>query len=167
MEDWDETVSMCVMLKPRIWESEDQPTLVEVPSFGQVKLSEPVEFPFLFTIVDGRREDDISVTGKSRTDPERSSFSSLFETEGCPAPFTLGSGFFCFHCPGMEAADVPRTGYETHGVPALHQSLCSYAEARNVERGSSEKDMENEEKLTVMYEKLRVEVIPRVLSEKF
>ncbi|XP_062866266.1 uncharacterized protein C6orf136 homolog [Trichomycterus rosablanca] len=174
-EDWEETVSMCVLLKPR--ESEDQPTLVEVPLFGQVKLSEllawgankPADFPFLLTTVDGRREDDISVIGKLRTetkpDPEQSSFRSLFETEGCPAPFTLGSRFFCFHCPGMEFAPMPgdnlRTGYDANeDLPTSYTSLYSYAEMQNTQRGSSEKDMENEEKLAVMYEKLRME-LPR------
>lgn len=169
-EDWEETLSMCVLLKPR--EAVDQRTLVEIPLFGQIKLSEllalganrPTDFSFPLTTVDGRREDDISVIGKSRTEPkpdrEQSSFRSLFEAEGCPAPFTLGSGFYCFHCPETEpvpeAGDQLRIGHVF--FPRSFSSLCRYTETESMDRGSGEKDDENEEKLALMYEKLRTEV---------
>lgn len=161
---------MCVLLKPR--EAVDQRTLVEVPLLGQIKLSEllalgasrPSDFSFPLTTVDGRREDDISVMGKTRTEPkpdrEQSSFRSLFEAEGCPAPFMLGSHFYCFHCPGTEpvpeAGDMLRIGHVF--FPRTFSSLGSYAETQSMDSGSSEKDKENEEKLAVMYEKLRIEV---------
>lgn len=161
---------MYVLLKHR--EAVDQHTLVEVPLFGQIKLSEllalganrPTDFSFPLTTVDGRREDDISVTGESRTelkpDREQSSFRSLFEAEGCPAPFVLGSRFYCFHCPGTEP--VPEAGdklrIEHATFPHSFRSLCSYAETEHMDRGSSQKDNENEEKLALMHEKLRIEV---------
>lgn len=161
---------MCVLLKSR--EAVDQHTLVEVPLFGQIKLSELLalganrhtDFSFLLTTVDGRREDDISVNGKSRTetkpDREQSSFRSLFEAEGCPAPFMLGSRFYCFHCPGTEP--VPEAGNQLrigHGLfPRSFSSLYCYTETESMDRGSSKKDDENEEKLALMYEKLRIEV---------
>lgn len=161
---------MCVLLKPK--EAVDQHTLVEVPLFGQIKLSEllalganrPTDFFFPLTTVDGRREDDISVIRKSKTKPkldqEQSSFRSLFEAEGCPAPFMLGSRFYCFHCPGTEP--IPEAGDELRigHVPFPHSfsPLCSYAETESMNRGSSEKDNENEEKLALMHEKLRIEV---------
>ncbi|XP_058260794.1 uncharacterized protein C6orf136 homolog [Hemibagrus wyckioides] len=171
-EDWEETLGMCVLLKPR--EAVDQHTLVEVPLFGQIKLSEllalganrPIDFSFPLTTVDGRREDDISVTAKSRTeqnpDLEQSSFRSLFQAEGCPAPFMLGSCFYCFHCPGTapvaEAGDKLRIGHVF--FPRSFSALSSDTETVSMDRGSSEKDNENEEKLALMYEKLRIE-LPR------
>lgn len=161
---------MCVLLKPR--EAVDQHTLVEVPLFGQIKLSEllalganrPIDFFFPLTTVDGRREDDICVTAKSRTeqnpDLEQSSFRSLFQAEGCPAPFMLGSRFYCFHCPGTapvpEAGDKLRIGHVF--FPRSFSALSSDTETVSMDRGSSEKDNENEEKLALMYEKLRIEV---------
>lgn len=169
-----------MLLKPS--ETDEQHTLVEVPLFGQVKLGEfltlvanrPTDFVFPLTTVDGRREDDISVTAMSGPEKksawerrERGSFRSLFETEGCPAPFILGSHFYCFHCPGMEpvpeAGDQSTIGHKEHTCPPPScVSLCSHAEG--MERGTSEKDMENEEKLALMYEKLRIEVILQISS---
>ncbi|KAI5607761.1 hypothetical protein C0J50_9863 [Silurus asotus] len=169
-DHWEETLSMFVLLKSR--EAVDQHTLVELPVFGQVKLSElvasganrPADFSFPLTTVDGRREDDISVIGKSRTKPkpdlEQSSFRSLFKAEGCPAPFTSGSPFYCFHCPRTEptpeAEDKLRVGHVFFPRPVLR----SYAETESTERASSKKDNENEEKLALMYERLRIE-LPR------
>ncbi|XP_030645202.1 uncharacterized protein C6orf136 homolog [Chanos chanos] len=178
-EEWEESLSLYVLLKQG--ESEDQRTLVEVPLLGQAKLREflalgpsrSVDFLFPLTTVDGRREDDISVTGKMAMEEkteaetgERSSFRSLFETERCPAPFTLGSHFYCFHCPGMEP--LPQSGgkerlrmelklqasYSSSPFSVAH---CSYSESERVD-GNSERDMENEEKLALMHEKLRVEL---------
>ncbi|KAL6457482.1 hypothetical protein MHYP_G00344450 [Metynnis hypsauchen] len=172
-EEFEETVSLCVLLKPS--ETDEQHTLVEVPLFGQVKLGEflalganrPTDLVFSLTTVDGRREDDISIVKMSGTEKkpvweqrERGSFRSLFETEGCPAPFILGSHFYCFHCPGME--HVPVTGDRVRightCSPPSFTSLCSHAETEGMESGPSEKDMENEEKLALMYEKLRTEL---------
>lgn len=182
-EEWEESVSVCVLVGPG--ESGGQHTLVEVPQFGQMKIREllasgacrPMEFPFL-TTVDGSREDDISV-GKRVKDwgevagdterRERGSFRSLFEAEGCPAPFMFGSRFYCFHCPDMEA--VP--GYPSqsehpvgleNGPPdlalLLASSLCHYAERERVEGDHHQRDSEEEEKMALMYEKLRME-LPR------
>jgi hypothetical protein len=163
---------------------------VEVPLFGQIKLGEllapgglsrPVEFLFPFTTVDGSREDDISVgtskvqaegsktmmnEGETETEKrERGSFRSLFETEGCPAPFMNGSRFYCFHCPGMEPLPGYRNksghmiGLEKELSLLLHTSLySSYAERKTVEGGHSDREREDEEKLALMYEKLRIEV---------
>ncbi|KAF5909104.1 uncharacterized protein DAT39_001127, partial [Clarias magur] len=169
---WEETLSMCVLLKSR--EAVNQHTLVEVPLFGQIKLGEllalganwPADFSFPLTTVDGRREDDISVIGEPRaeikTDREQSSFRSLFEAEGCPAPFMLGSHFYCFHSPPQATEPVPEAGDKLRighvYFPPSFSSLCSYAETESMGRGSSEKDHENEEKLALMYEKLRVEL---------
>lgn len=172
-EEFEETLSLCVLLKPS--ETNEQHTLVEVPLFGQVKLGEflnlrsskPTDFIFPLTTVDGRREDDISIVGmpwteKSPGQRESGSFRSLFETEGCPAPFILGSHFYCFHCPGMEpvhvAGDRLRIEREEQTCfPSSSSSLCSHA-AEGMDKGHSEKDMENEEKLALMYERLRIEL---------
>ncbi|KAI4897802.1 hypothetical protein NFI96_021948, partial [Prochilodus magdalenae] len=175
-EEFEETLSLCVLLKPS--ETDEQHTLVEVPLFGQVKLgdflplgpSRPTDLVFSLTTVDGRREDDISVVGMFGTETklaweqrESRSFRSLFETEGCPAPFVMGSHFYCFHCPGIEhvpvAGDRLRIGHKVHACsPPSFTSLYSYAETEGMERGPSQKDMENEEKLALMYEKLRIEL---------
>ncbi|XP_029588118.1 uncharacterized protein c34h6orf136 [Salmo trutta] len=189
-EDWEETVSLCVLVQPGPGECDGQHTLVEVPLFGQIKLGEllapgglsrPMEFLFPLTTVDGSREDDISIgttkvqvegsktmmnEGETKTEKrERGSFRSLFETEGCPAPFMYGSRFYCFHCPGME----PLPGYgnksghmiglEKELSLLLHTSLySSYAERKTGEGGHSDREREDEEKLALMYEKLRIEL---------
>ncbi|XP_076864625.1 uncharacterized protein C6orf136 homolog [Brachyhypopomus gauderio] len=168
-EEWEETVSLCVLFTPR--EKNEQCTLVKVPLFGQVKLSElhalgtncPTDLFFPLTTVDGRRDDDISVTGKvwteSRPQREQVSFRSLFETEGCPSPFALGSHFFSFHCPGMEVADSLRVGHERQACTPMSQlSLCSHAQMGSTQSGLSEKNKENDEKLALMYERLRIEL---------
>lgn len=141
-----------------------------MPLLGQAKLSELLAlgpnrtFDLLFplTTVDGSREDDISITWKAGTGEdlrERGSFRSLFETEGCPAPFMLGSRFYCFHCPGMEShlmkVKKPEIILETQDYSGLQ---CSPAEMKSADRSTSQEDMEKEEKLALMFEKLRVEV---------
>ncbi|XP_026851461.2 uncharacterized protein C6orf136 homolog [Electrophorus electricus] len=176
LDEWEETLSLCVLFKPR--EKDEQYTLIKVPLFGQVSLNElqglgtnsPTDLFFPLTTVDGRRDDDISVTGKIRNgrrpqweQREQVSFRSLFETEGCPAPFTLGSHFFCFHCPGMEplleVAGRLRIEHEGQArYPLSPVSLCSHGELGSVEKGFSEKDKENEEKLAIIYERLRIEL---------
>ncbi|XP_020355790.1 uncharacterized protein LOC109903463 [Oncorhynchus kisutch] len=180
-EDWEETVSLCVLVRTVPGECDDQHTLVEVPLFGQTKLSEilaprgvsrPVEFLFPMTTVDGSREDDISVGKMNKGEwlhddaekRERGSFRRLFETEGCPAPFMYGSRFYCFHCPGMEP--LPGYGDKSGNMIGLEKELSlfhtslysSYTERETVEGGHSDKEREDEEKLALMYEKLRIEL---------
>lgn len=180
-EDWEETVSLCVLLRPKV--SEEQHTLVEVSHFGHAKLSEllalgpnrPFELLLPLTTVDGSREDDISITANDRKEghvegvapwKETASFRSLFETEGCPAPFVLGSCFYCFHCPGIEPLAISggrlnlRLGLEgqTSGLPPFPSVFLFQDDPNQVERKRSDTEKENEEKLAVMYERLRVEV---------
>ncbi len=172
-EEWEEAISLPVLFKPG--ETDEQHTVVEVPYLGPAKLSEllalgpnrPFDLLFPLTTVDGSREDDISITRKVGTEEnqlmERGSFRSLFETEGCPAPFTLGSRFFCFHCPGMksvlEIVDKAGKGQDEQSFyPALNVTHYSHAETERVDKSSSQRDKENEEKLALMHEKLRVEV---------
>ncbi|XP_028820055.1 uncharacterized protein C6orf136 homolog [Denticeps clupeoides] len=151
-EDWEAAVSLCAVL--RRGEPEDQRTLVDVPPCRQARIAEilaaassgHLDLLLPLTTVDGRREDDISVPGGAGAGPERrrdvavrerGSFRSLFESEGCPAPFASGSGFYCFHCPGTEP-------------PAASGGLA--------DGGPSEGDREGEEKLALMYERLRDEL---------
>nr|XP_055076783.1 uncharacterized protein C6orf136 homolog [Misgurnus anguillicaudatus]XP_055076784.1 uncharacterized protein C6orf136 homolog [Misgurnus anguillicaudatus] len=166
-EEWEEPISLCVLLKPA---ETNEHAMVEVPLLGQTKLSELLAlgpngtFDLLFplTTVDGRREDDICITGKVGTENEpreRGSFRSLFEMEGCPAPFILGSRFYCFHCPEMESHLEKRNVEEAQRLnSALRVVRCSPAEMQSVDKYSSQGDMENEEKLAQMFEKLRVEL---------
>lgn len=177
-QDWDGMVSLCVLLQPK--ESEEQRTLIEVSNFGQAKLSEllalgpnrPFELFLPLTTVDGSREDDISITAIDRKEgaavggEDSGSFRSLFEMEGCPAPFVLGSRFYCFHCPGLEPLVSSaqrlnmRHGLEAQasGLPPLPSLLHFQDEPDRVEGSKSDSERENEEKLAIMYERLRLEV---------
>ncbi|XP_042632735.1 uncharacterized protein LOC109057605 [Cyprinus carpio] len=172
-EEWEEAISLPVLLKPG--ETDEQHTVVEVPFLGPAKLREllalgpnrPFDLLFPITTVDGSRVDDIIITGKDGTEEnqliERGSFRSLFETEGCPAPFMLGSHFYCFHCHGMESVSEigvkPRKGQDEQSIyQPFNVMHYSHAETERVDKSSSQRDMENEEKLALMHEKLRVEL---------
>lgn len=118
------------------------------------------EFSFPLTTVDGRREDDISIDAVQR---QHGCFRSLFEAESCPAPFIYGSRFYCFHCPGAEP-DMSLNSHQEIGhdnnitdiplLPAI--SLCSHAEM--LKGNCTGDDGEREQKLALMYERLRIEV---------
>ncbi|XP_043073519.1 uncharacterized protein C6orf136 homolog [Puntigrus tetrazona] len=172
-EEWEEAIGLPVLLSPG--ENDEQHTVVEVPFLGPAKLGEllalvpnrPFDLLFPLTTVDGRREDDISISRKTGTEEiqptERGSFRSLFEAEGCPAPFMLGSRFFCFHCPETESVSetAPEAGKgrdEQSFYPVLNVIHYSHAETERVDKSSSQRDMKDEEKLALMHEKLRVEL---------
>ncbi|KAL0962113.1 hypothetical protein UPYG_G00335840 [Umbra pygmaea] len=187
-EDWEETSSLCVLVRPSPRECVSQHTLVEVPLFGQNKLGElldplglsgPVEFLFPLTTVDGSREDDISVRTKNvqvesletmsegwteAVKKERGSFQSLFDAEVCPATFIYGSRFYCFHCPGMELlpgyedTSAHVIGLEKELSTIFPSPLYSFAEREQMYRGKSDREREDEEKLALMYEKLRIQL---------
>ncbi|KAM4630536.1 uncharacterized protein C6orf136 homolog isoform 2-T2 [Polymixia lowei] len=178
-EEWEDSVSVCVLVRPG--ESDGQHTLVEIPLFGQTRIGEllapgankPMGFLFPLTTVDGSREDDISVgtnaDGLERNyadtaKREHESFRSLFEAEGCPAPFMYGSHFYCFHCPG--AQPLPACGIKSRHVIGLENKpldlsllmptfLCSNAERAE---SDNERESEGEEKLALIYERLRIEL---------
>lgn len=167
---------MCMLVQQG--ESGGLHTLLEIPLFGQNKLAELLapgthkssEFFFPLTTVDGSREDDISVDSFKRNSGdtvkrEHGCFRSLFEAERCPAPFMYGSQFYCFHCPGTEPVSSgvlkPRqdVGLENKPMelPLLRPiTLCSHAQ--RAEGGHTERESEREEKLAMMYERLRIEV---------
>ncbi|XP_061112319.1 uncharacterized protein C6orf136 homolog [Conger conger] len=172
-EDWEETVSLCVL--SGAGEHEGQSTLVEVHLLGQSQLGEllasgvgrPGEFLFPLTTVDGRREDDISISGEreggwSGAGQTSESFRSLFEAERCPAPYVGGSHFYCFHCPetapspGGGAKLSPGTGWGPEATgPTSH---CIHAGTERGDAGEREREREREEKLALMYERLRTEL---------
>ncbi|XP_070703208.1 uncharacterized protein C6orf136 homolog [Pempheris klunzingeri] len=175
-EDWEESLSVCVLV--RQGESDGLRTLLEIPLPSHNKLGELLalgdhktsELSFPLTTVDGSREDDISVSSLKRNSVdavkrEHGCFRSLFEAERCPAPFMYGSQFYCFHCPGTEP--VPGSGLKSRQDIGLDNkpaeppllpptSLCSHAERAEGEH--TEGDGEGEEKLAVMYERLRIEL---------
>lgn len=184
-EDWEETVSLCVLSEPG--EHGGQSALVEVHLLGQTRLGEllasgfgrPGEFLFPLTTVDGRREDDISVSGggeggggKRRRDGqirerEMGSFRSLFEAERCPAPFVWGSQFYCFHCPETEPSPGAGLKLSLRTGPGLRAggplrwpptSHCSHAESEGGDWEEREREREREEKLALMHERLRIEL---------
>ncbi|XP_076013260.1 uncharacterized protein C6orf136 homolog isoform X2 [Genypterus blacodes] len=176
-EEWEDAFSVCVLVLQG--EPDSQCTMVEIPLVNQIKIGEllaPVGFrsmqlPFPMTTVDGSREDDISVGIKADcinhadvVKKEHGRFQSLFEDERCPAPFHYGLHFYCFHCPVIELAPGCRLN-SRHVIGLLNKpmelplllpsSLCSHAE---IAGGHPERDKEGEEKLALMYERLRIEL---------
>lgn len=172
--DWDESLSVCVVVKQG--ESNSLHTLLEIPLSGYIKLGDLItlgsykspEFSFPLTMVDGRREDDISVESSLKhsgdaVKREHGCFRSLFEAERCPAPFMNGSQFYCFHCPSSEASSGLNNGKNigldkrTEDLHLLHSSFsCSHVQkAKGIH---TEGDGEREEKMAMMYERLRIEV---------
>lgn len=167
---------MCVVV--RQGESDGLHTLLEIPLSGDNKLGEFLalgahkssDFSFPFTTVDGSRVDDISIdsfkrNGVHAVKREHGCFRSLFEAESCPAPFMFGSQFYCFHCPGTEPVSGSKLksrrdiGLDNKPVELPvqpHTSLCSHA--KKVEGERTEGDSEREEKIALMYERLRIEV---------
>ena len=168
---------MCVLVQQG--ESDGLHTLLEIPLFSHIKFGELLalgahkssEFSFPLTMVDGSREDDISMDSfkKESADAitrEQGCFRSLFEAERCPAPFICGSHYYCFHCPGTEPVPCSELKSKRLGIglddkavelPLLHPTtLCSHTE--RVEGGYTKGDTEEEEKLAVMYERLGMEV---------
>lgn len=172
--DWDESLSVCVVVKQG--ESNSLHTLLEIPLSGYIKLGDLItlgsykspEFSFPLTMVDGRREDDISVESSLKhsgdaVKREHGCFRSFFEAERCPAPFMNGSQFYCFHCPSSEASSGLNYGKNigldkrTEDLQLLHSSFsCSHGQkAKGIH---TEGDGEREEKMAMMYERLRTEV---------
>lgn len=157
---WEESIGLWELVHQG--EADSLRTVVEIPLCWDGKLGELLGLPvssqlcFPLTTVDGRRPDDISVGAITR---QHSGFRSLFEGESCPAPFTSGSHFYCFHCLGGEPAGSRRTGtHHTHLAAPLQPraTLCSHTET--VPRSHVEEDGKREEKLALMYERLRTEV---------
>ncbi|XP_056875948.1 uncharacterized protein C6orf136 homolog isoform X1 [Takifugu flavidus] len=166
---WEDSISLCELVPQG--EVDSLQTVLEIPVCWDGKLGDllgvPVssEFCFPLTTVDGRRPDDISVGAIKR---QHSCFRSLFEGESCPAPFTSGSHFYCFHCLGREPALSRRTGTQTGAenkhlaVPQQSRAaLCSHTETV---QSDLEEDGKREEKLALMYERLRTE-LPRFFQK--
>lgn len=174
---------MCVLV--RQGEADGLHTLLEIPLFGHNKLGELLalgphkssDFSFALTTVDGSREDDISMDSFRRNSAdavkrEHGCFRSLFEAERCPAPFMYGSQFYCFHCPGTEPgpdsglrSKQDRFGLEEKlaELPVLRPAtLCSLTE--QAEGGQTDGDREGEEKMAVIYERLRIEVRTQLMT---
>lgn len=174
-EDWEESLSVCVLV--RQGESDGLHTLLEIPLSAHSKLGELLtlgahrspEFSFPLTTVDGSREDDISIDSFKKNSVaaqrEHGCFRSLFEAERCPAPFMYGSHFYCFHCPdtkpgpgsGLKSGQDIKLDKKLVELPLLPPtSLCSQAETAG--GGHTEGDREREERLALMYERLRMEL---------
>lgn len=171
---------MCLLVQQG--ESDSLHTLLEIPLSGYNNLEELLaigaqkspDFSFPLTLVNGNREDDISVYSFKRNNGDAGKrdpgcFRSLFEMERCPAPFIYGSQFYCFHCPHTE----PGSGLNSRkdiglknkpvDLPLLPPTfLCSNGE---IVKGNHTGDGEREEKLAMMYERLRTEVRMKTLSK--
>lgn len=160
---------MCVLVQQG--ESHSLQTLLEIPLSGYNKLEELLaigaqkspDFSFPLTMVNGNREDDISVYNVDAVKREPGCFRSHFEMERCPAPFIYGSQFYCFHCPHTE----PGSGLNSRkdiGLKNKHvdlpllQPTFLWSNGEIVKGNHTEGDGEGEEKLAMMYERLRIEV---------
>ncbi|XP_037549595.1 uncharacterized protein C6orf136 homolog [Nematolebias whitei] len=181
-EDWEESLGVCVLVQHD--ESNDMRTLLQLSVFNDIKpgelkttgIQKLLDFPFPLTTINGSQQDDISFERlqKNRADAAKRKddcFRSLFEAEGCPAPFVHGSRFYCFHCPGTVEAPVgllkpshdsglKRKSAEL--LPLLSLPQCSRADGG--EERLHEGESEEEEKLAIMYERLRVE-LPRLFAK--
>ncbi|KAM9737517.1 uncharacterized protein C6orf136 homolog isoform 2-T5 [Menidia menidia] len=180
-EDWAEALGLYVLVPPT--ECTELHTLQEVPTFSPRRPEPPApgaarapDFSFPLTTVDGRREDDISVQSVQRSrQREAGCFRSLFEAEGCPAPFLYGSRFYCFHCPdtrprpqgpppqdtglngGLPVGGLPVGGLPVGGLPVEPcVPLYSHPDGAEVEHWDG--DSQEEQKLALMYERLRIEL---------
>ncbi|XP_017292927.1 uncharacterized protein C6orf136 homolog [Kryptolebias marmoratus] len=174
-DDWAEALGVCVLVPQG--ESNDMRTLLQLPVLNikqgelhAVGIQKLLDFSFPLTTIDGSGEDDISVESLQRNSADGAKrkhgcFRNLFEAEGCPAPFMHGSRFYCFHCPGTRVAPVDllkstqdsglnRKATELLLLPSV--PLFSYAD-REDER-LYEGESEGEEKLAIMYERLRIEL---------
>lgn len=172
-DDWEESFSVCVVVRHS--EAEGLTTLLEIPMTERSKHGEAdpafgnksnsLSFPL--TIVDGTGVDDINVGAFNNNNDrnhfettvrEHGCFRSLFETEKCPAPFIFGSHFYCFHCPPAEAlARAEHACYSLDNLPVLLPStLCDTAP--QLEEAPPRGDSEEEQKLALMYERLRIEL---------
>ncbi|XP_034016928.1 uncharacterized protein C6orf136 homolog [Thalassophryne amazonica] len=181
-EEWSDSVSVCVLV-PQV-ESGVSQTLVDIPLFSNQKMGRllsagsdrSMELFFPLTMVDGSREDDISIETKVNVvdgvKREHECFLSLFEKEQCPAPFTYGSRFYCFHCPGTEPVPGGRekSSYVVGNkdrpleVPVLlPASLWSHS--WRAQRNSTERESPGEDKVALMYERLRIE-LPNFFMKK-
>ncbi|KAM4725372.1 uncharacterized protein C6orf136 homolog isoform 2-T2 [Anableps anableps] len=177
-DDWEESRSVCVLVPQE--KLNNMHTLLKLPVFSQIQpedlltlanRSRDTEFSFQLTTVDGSREDDISIEGLQMKTPdvikrEHGCFRNLFETEDCVVPCMYGSQFYCFHCPsphlgvgGIEKScqnhGLNGTTAELLLLPPTSLSLCS--PLGRAEGQLSEGDGE-EEKLGLMYERLRLEL---------
>ncbi|XP_038141839.1 uncharacterized protein C6orf136 homolog [Cyprinodon tularosa] len=148
-EDWEESRSVCVLVPQE--KLNNMQALLKLPAFSH---SSDSELSFQLTTVDGSREDDISIESlqRRRADGlrrEHGCFRSMFETEDCPLPFMRGSRFYCFHCPNTNL-----------GMGEVLKSWQNYGlDKRSSEMGQmGEGDGEEEEKLGLMYERLRLEL---------
>ncbi|XP_028316443.1 uncharacterized protein C6orf136 homolog [Gouania willdenowi] len=162
-EQWEESHTVCLLVSPG-----DANALHSLTRLSLFRQPTARELYFFLTTVDGSREDNISVdTLKTR---EHGCFRSLFETELCPAPYMYGSTFYCFHCPTTRlhlvhghACEAGSGMLRGHGVapaeaPSLrHVSLCNAPSRAERECADGDGD-EEEEKLSLMFERLRVEL---------
>lgn len=175
-EDWEESRSVCVLVPQEKLNS--MHSLLKLPVISHIQSKDLItlgnhcndtEFSFQLTTVDGSREDDINIERFQMKNADvikqqHHCFKNLLENEDCLVPLMYGSKF-CFH--------YPRTNLGTGGIVEYCQnnvqngntaellllpptSLCS--PLGRAERQLSKGDGEEEEKLALMYERLRLEV---------
>uniref|UniRef100_A0A8C6U6R9 Si:ch211-215a10.4 n=1 Tax=Neogobius melanostomus TaxID=47308 RepID=A0A8C6U6R9_9GOBI len=160
-DEWVESFS--VFLVVRRSEAEGLTALLESKR-GEASGNKSNSLSFPLTIVDGAGLDDISVGNFNNSNTfeatarEHGCFRSLFEAEKCPAPFVFGSHFYCFHCPPAEPlGQAERARYGLDNLPVLLPStLCGPAPL--LEEAPPRGDSEEEQKLALMYERLRIEL---------
>ncbi|XP_029975866.1 uncharacterized protein C6orf136 homolog [Salarias fasciatus] len=159
-DEWQDSLSVCVLLRPGDGAGAGLHTLLEIPLFPEGRPPDPDPDPdlsFPMTTVDGCRPDDISVE-TLRTGAAAGSFRSLFQAERCPAPYVRGSTFYCFHCPAPRPGwdqNLPLNPENPRPRPAS-ASLCG--PAGPAPGGRAERDRDGEQNLELMFERLRLEL---------
>uniref|UniRef100_A0A3Q2QUS0 Si:ch211-215a10.4 n=1 Tax=Fundulus heteroclitus TaxID=8078 RepID=A0A3Q2QUS0_FUNHE len=176
-DDWEESHSLCVLVPQE--RLNKMHMLLKLPAFSHIQPedlitlgshSSDTEFSFPLTTVDGSREDDISIESlqMKRADVLKrpnGCIKSCSITEDCLVPFMFGSQFYCFHCPATHLGTgrilkschsngLNRMTAELLLLPPT--SLCS--RLSRAEGQVSEGEGEEEEKLAMMYERLRLEL---------
>lgn len=170
-DEWLESFSVCLVVRRS--EAEGLTALFEIPITERCKHGEASaasgnksnSLSFPLTIVDGTGVDDINVGTFNHNNHhfetivrEHGCFRSLLEAEKCPAPFLFGSHFYCFHCAPVEPLrGAEQACFGLDNLPLLLPStLCSPASL--LEDAPPGGDSEEEQKLALMYERLRIEL---------
>ncbi|XP_027892858.1 uncharacterized protein C6orf136 homolog [Xiphophorus couchianus] len=175
-EDWEESHSVCVLVPQERLNSLH--TLLKLPAFSHIQPEDVITlenpgrdaaFSFQLTTVDGSREDDISIdnvqmAGTDVIQRDFSCFTNLLEREDCLVPFMYGSQFYCFCCPSTHlGVGGLMKSCQNHGLnrtellllPLSSVCLCNPLGPGEV---LGDRDSEEEEKLGLMYERLRLEL---------
>lgn len=176
-EDWEESRSVCVLVPQEKLNSMHSllkhPVISHIQSKDLITLGNhcsDTKFFFQLTTVDGSREEDINIERlpikkADVLNRQHCCFRNLLEKDDCFVPFMYDSQFCCFHYPRTHLGtgrifeschNHVRNGNTAELLLLPPTTLCS--PLGRAEDRLSEGDGEEEEKLALMYERLRLEL---------